>query len=193
MTRMVRRNSTIESLQPSGNAPLSKLGVCFNYTMRGVKVAWSCFACVCVCVWLRVNYKHMLLSPTLLQCHESMIQLWRQLGGGTRQTVVSFFLPFTLFPIRRRNCSFSEFLWEVSVFCFCVHTTFTRSCTHKHTIWYPRMSQNYIHTIVHTQTHDLIPTDVTTLHSHDRVHTNTHMTHGCHTHITKSQYATQQK
>jgi len=50
MTRMVRRNSTIESLQPSGNAPLSKLGVCFNYTMRGVKVAWSCFACVCVCV-----------------------------------------------------------------------------------------------------------------------------------------------
>ncbi len=148
--------------------------------------------CVCVCDWGSITstcYCHPLFCNAMRAWYNSEDNL----GGGTRQTVVSFFLPFTLFPIRRRNCSFSGFLWEVSVFCFCVHTTFTRSCTHKHTIWYPRMSQNYIHTIVYTQTHDLIPTDVTTLHSHDRVHTNTHMTHGCHTHITKSQYATQQK
>jgi len=127
----------------------------------------ACFAFVCVCVCVCVN--HGQLQAHVIGPHSP--SMWWEHDMMTLKTTWGVGLGEPFIPIRRRNRSFSGFfLWEVSVFCFCI--------------------QHYINTIVYTQTHNLTPTDVTTLHSHDHVHTNTHSTPMDVTQLAKSHYAT---
>jgi hypothetical protein len=114
-----------------------------------VEVAWPALlvcVCVCVCVIHGQLQAHVIgpHSPSMGWEHDMM----------TLKTTWGVGLGEPLFPICRRNRSFSGFfLWEVSVFCFCIqHYINTIVYTQTH-IWHPRMSQHHMIMIMYTQTH----------------------------------------
>jgi hypothetical protein len=149
--------------------------------------------CLCVCVWFRVNYKHRLLSPTLLQCHQ---RAWYDsegnLGGGTQQTVQQTVHDMTLKTTWGLGLGKPFFLSFFHSLPNLQKKLFFSQDSCGRCLFFTSAYTLHLHDRVHTNTH-LTPTDVTTLHSHNRVHTNTDLTPMDITRLTKSQYATHKK
>ncbi len=130
---------------------------------------WHGLLCLCVCVVRgRLITSTCYCRPLFFNAMRAWYDSEDDLGGGTRQTVLSFFLLLS-----------SQFVEEIIVS--------QDSCGR--CLFFVSVYTLHSHNRVHTNTH-LTPTDGTTLHSHDRVHTNTHLTLMDITCLAKSQYAT---